>query len=85
MLILYMKETCPYSLVAIHKFESLNVPVELRNVHNNRHAIELIERGGRFQVPCLFDTDTGNVIYESEDIMDKADEYAKNRTKVSKT
>ena len=75
MLVLYTKDNCPYSTVVIHKMDELNIPVELKNISNNRNALELIENGGKYQAPCLIDTDKNIAIYESSDIVDYLDTY----------
>lgn len=75
MLILYSKDNCPYSLAVIHKLEKLELPIEIKNIADNRNALELIEKGGKYQAPCLIDTEKAVVVYESGDIMDYLDTY----------
>ncbi len=77
MLILYIKDNCPYSTAVIDKINELDIRVETKNIANNRNALELIEKGGKCQVPCLIDTDKEIVIYESSDIIDHLDTYLK--------
>lgn len=72
-MILYIKENCPYSLAVLHKIEEMNLKPDIRSVNQNRHALELIEKGGKFQVPCLVDPKNDVVMYESQDIMDYFD------------
>lgn len=74
MLALYIKDNCPYSKMVLNKLEELHAPVTLKNVSDNRHAIELIEYGGKFQVPCLIDFDQQFSLYESPAIMRYFDE-----------
>ena len=71
---LYIKENCAYSSAVMHAIEELGMKIKTRNVANNRYAIELIERGGKFQVPALYDSEEGTMTYESGAIMDYLDE-----------
>lgn len=77
MLILYIKDNCPYSTAVMRKINELDIRVETKNIANNRNALELIEKGGKYQAPCLIDTDKEIVIYESSDIIDHLDTYVK--------
>lgn len=75
MLTLYTKDNCPYSTVVIHKLDELSIPVKLKNISDNRNALELIEKGGKYQAPCLIDTERAVAVYESADIMDYLNTY----------
>lgn len=77
MLILYIKDNCPYSTVVMRKLDELNISVETKNIANNRNALELIEKGGKYQAPCIIDTDRKIALYESSDIIDYLDTYLK--------
>jgi glutathione S-transferase len=77
---LYIKDNCAYSAVVLHKLEEFNLPVEVKNINDNRYALELIEKGGRFQVPFLFDSNGNVSIYESGAILDYFDTLKTQKT-----
>jgi glutaredoxin 2 len=77
MAVVYIRENCPYSLAVMHKIEELSAPVMLKSIHENKYAMELMEKGGKYQVPCLVAED-GTVMYESAQIMDYLDEHFRN-------
>lgn len=68
-LVLYYYPTCPYchkvtNLINKHNLEE----IELKNINQDEQAeSELIEIGGKRQVPCLFIN--GEPLYESDDIV----------------
>lgn len=80
MLILYIKENCPYSTAVLHKLEELSISADIRSLADNRHALDLMEVGGKFQAPCLIDTKREICMYESGDIMDFLDTYFNERS-----
>jgi len=68
-LILYYYPTCPYCR-KVTKFINKNGldEIELKNINQDQKAeAELIEVGGKRQVPCLFID--GDPLYESNDII----------------
>ena len=83
MITLYVKSNCPYSRRAIEELDARNVPYELKNISDPAVALELIELGGKRQVPfmddhgpcdaaqhltpCMVHEDT--LMYESNDII----------------
>lgn len=68
-LILYYKPTCPYCK-KVQRFMGKNgIDIEMRNIDENESIKnELIEKGGKNQVPCLLID--GKAMYESSDIID---------------
>lgn len=70
MLTLYVKTGCPYCIKVLQAGEDLGVTFELKNVSDEAVAAELIERGGKRQMPYLVDSDTGIEMYESDDIIE---------------
>ncbi len=51
--------------------ENLHVTFDLKDISEDEAArLELIEKGGKQQVPFLVDTDKGVSMYESSDIID---------------
>lgn len=69
MLTLYVKTGCPYCERVLEAGEELSLTFEEKNIANDEVAEELVARGGKRQVPYLIDTDTGEEMYESEDIV----------------
>lgn len=68
-LILYYYPTCPYCQKVTLFIERHGLDnIELKNINQNQKAEkELIEVGGKRQVPCLFID--GEPLYESNDII----------------
>lgn len=70
MLNLYYKPYCPYSVRVTTANETINAPLQLLDVvADPAHKAALIEKGGKYQVPFLEDTDRGVTMYESVDII----------------
>lgn len=70
MLILYETETCPYCALVRNKLSALGLEYESRNTKgNSEYRDELINRGGKNQVPYFVDTSAGVEMYESMDII----------------
>jgi len=68
-LILYYYPTCPYCRKVTKFIDKHDLKeVELKNINQDQEAeAELIEVGGKRQVPCLFID--GEPLYESDDIL----------------
>ncbi len=70
MLTLYYKPTCPYCQKVLFAIESLDVNIDLKNVVEDASSLnELIEKGGKSQIPFLEDSEHGISMYESDDII----------------
>lgn len=70
MLTLYYKPSCPYSERVICTAEALGLTFDLRDISASEVLRnELIEKGGKKQVPYLEDTDRGVALYDSGDII----------------
>ena len=81
MLTLYVKTGCPFCAMVIHKLEDLELAYEEKNIAEQEIADELVERGGKRQVPYLVDTDAELEMYESGDIVKHLDvRYASTNT-----
>ena len=78
MLTLYYKETCPFSQRVLQIAENLGVEFDLKDIEDSEDIVaELVEKGGKRQVPYLVDTDKDVAMYESNDIIDYIrDNYA---------
>lgn len=71
MLLLYYKPTCPYCQRVLEANETIKAPLELRNVSADQTFFaELLEKGGKRQVPFLHDTERNVSMYESLDIIE---------------
>lgn len=70
MLELYQKESCPYCHKVRQEFENMGVDYCIKPMPDgSTRRKELIELGGKEQVPFLVDTDKNVKMYESEDII----------------
>jgi len=71
MLILYTGTTCPFCRKVEAFLEDKGIEYTSKNVHqSDEYLEELIEMGGKRQIPYLHDTETGTAMYESSDIID---------------
>jgi len=72
-LALYQFHACPFCIVTRRTMRRLGLNIELRDAQNDpQWEQELIEQGGKRQVPCLrISREDGQVewLYESRDIM----------------
>ena len=68
MLILYWRPTCPFCHKVLDTAEQLGLTFEKKDIADPAVAAELVERGGKRQVPYLVDTTRGVEMYESMDI-----------------
>ena len=86
MLSLYYKESCPFCQRVLQMAENLGVAFDLKDIEDDEAvAAELVEKGGKRQVPYLVDTDKDVAMYESGDIIDYIrDNYAGVATTVAK-
>lgn len=70
-LALYQFNACPFCVKTRRTLHRLNVPVTLRDAKNDAvRRQELLEQGGKIQVPCLRIEEQGEVrwLYESKAI-----------------
>lgn len=71
---LFVGTACPHCRKVENFLEENNIELEIVNINENRDAMmELIQNGGKRQVPCLFHD--GEYMYESNDII----EFLKNK------
>ena len=71
-LTLYQLYACPFCIKTRRALHRLNLPIEIRSVATGSpHREELLQGGGRIQVPCLKIADSGQDVwmYESADII----------------
>ena len=70
MLTLYYKPTCPYCQKVFEATDELGVDFDLRDITEDESFVtELMEKGGKRQVPFLIDEEKGTSMYESDDII----------------
>ena len=61
--------------------ENFNVSLELKDISESEEALaELMEKGGKKQVPFLVDSEKNVSMYESNDIIDHLREFGKQST-----
>ena len=71
---LFVGTACPHCRKVENFLEENNIELEIVNINEDRDAMmELIQKGGKRQVPCLFHD--GEYLYESNDII----EFLKNK------
>ena len=70
MINLFYLSTCPYCKKVIDFLNSSNIEYILLDINEQENFNKLIKIGKKRQVPFIIDTNTGNVMYESADIID---------------
>lgn len=66
---LFVGTACPHCRKVENFLEENNIKIDIVNINEDRDAMmELIQKGGKRQVPCLFHD--GKYLYESNDIID---------------
>ncbi len=76
MLTLYYKPTCPFCQKVLAVSDELGIEFDLADITEGQDVVdELLEKGGKKQVPYLVDTDRGKAMYESDDIIAYLKEY----------
>jgi len=67
-LTLYYRPNCPFCTKVFKTLKKLDIEIELKDLNSNQEfQAELIEIGGKRQVPCL--VIDGKAKYESQDII----------------
>jgi glutaredoxin 3 len=70
MLTLFYKPSCPFCQRVLGEIEDMGIQLNLRDTSSDLVAAdELLEKGGKPQVPYLIDEDRGISMYESGDII----------------
>lgn len=78
MLTLYYKPTCPFCQRVLGEVEDMGIKLRLKDISSDTVALdELIEQGGKRQVPYLVDPERGISMYESGDIIAYLNEHYK--------
>lgn len=74
-LILYIKEGCPFCEKVEAFADEAGIPLMFRDIAEPAYREELLEVGGKVQVPFLVDEARGVAMYESEDIIAYLEEH----------
>lgn len=74
---LFVLESCPYCQKVMAFLKDNNIPYHKFDTSNNDNALRLLSLGGKDQVPFLYNEETDERMYESNDII----EYIKNSIK----
>lgn len=70
MVTLYVKATCPFCRRVLAMVDRLDTEVEVKDiVEDTAYEAELLEKGGKKQVPFMVDAAKEVAIYESDDII----------------
>jgi len=71
MLILYLKTGCPFCQRVLDYASEHNIPLQEKNIyHEEQNLKELLQIGGKQQVPFLLDESADISLYESDDIVE---------------
>ena len=73
MLELFYSDSCPYCRKVINYFNDNNIEFEAKDINERNNYEKLMELGKVSQIPFLIDTDTGNMMYDSDKIIDYAE------------
>lgn len=79
MITMYVKTGCPYCAMALAKVDDLGLEINELNIADPGVLDELMEKGGKRQVPYLVDESTGTTMYESADIVDYLEKQYNNK------
>lgn len=74
MIDLFILETCPYCKKVMDFLEKTNIKFQKFDTSNQDNVLRLLTIGGKDQVPFLYNNDTDDKLYESEEII----KYLKN-------
>ncbi|MEY3783862.1 MAG: hypothetical protein RLZZ230_184 [Candidatus Parcubacteria bacterium] len=76
MLTLYYKPSCPFCQRVLGIAQNLKISLDLKDVSEDEAALaDLLEKGGKQQVPFLVDTEKAVSMYESNDIIEYMREH----------
>ena len=66
---LFIRYTCPFCIRVLRYLDDRGIKVTVRDISaNSEDRDDLLNKGGKVQVPCLFYQQT--ILYESLDIID---------------
>lgn len=67
---LFILESCPYCHKVMDFLKENNIKYHKFDIINKDNVLRLLSVGGKEQVPFLYDEDTNEKIYESDDIIE---------------
>ena len=67
---LFILETCPHCKNVMDFLEENNIKYHKFDIINKDNVLRLLSIGGKEQVPFLYNEDTNDKIYESDDIIE---------------
>jgi len=69
---LYVKESCPFSRKVREAFSMLDLDAKIKPcpIEGTKFRPELVQKGGKEQVPFMMDPNTNKNMYESKDIVE---------------
>lgn len=67
---LFILETCPHCKKVMDFLEENNIKYHKFDIINKDNVLRLLSIGGKEQVPFLYNEDTNDKIYESDDIIE---------------
>ena len=67
---LFILETCPYCKKVMDFLKENNIKYHKFDIINKDNVLRLLSIGGKEQVPFLYDEDTNDKVYESDDIIE---------------
>ena len=70
MLDLFVLNTCPYCKKVMGFLENEGIEYKKFDTADNDNALRLLSIGGKDQVPFLYNEETNDKIYESDDIIE---------------
>ncbi len=69
MITLYTRPLCPFCAKVKTRIDELAIPYEEKSIEKEENLAELMEKGGKRQVPYLVDDERGVSMYESDGIV----------------
>jgi glutaredoxin len=79
MITFYARPTCPYCIKVRELLDTLDVEYVERDISEEEYLVELMDEGGKEQVPFIVDEDNSVSMYESDDIADYLEETYGNK------
>ena len=67
---LFILESCPYCHKVMDFLKENNIKYHKFDIINKDNVLRLLSVGGKEHVPFLYDEDTNEKIYESDDIIE---------------
>jgi glutaredoxin len=70
MILIYKMDGCPFCNKVINYLKTKNLEYRLLDISEKQYLQELIQFGGKEQVPFMIDSDNNKKMYESDDIIE---------------